>query len=86
MRFNLSGELVVHHVCVDLHAHILGTCGYTEKLDHTAWLGNPPALLRLGIVCLVPPTRVEGGYKIVLFSDPLMPEGIYSLHDGEIDS
>ncbi|KAI4306455.1 hypothetical protein L6164_029730 [Bauhinia variegata] len=82
------------HLRVDLHEHILGlamicesiTCGLTQKLDHTVWLGTPPPLLRLAIVDLALPPRVESGYNIALFSDPLMPERIYSLHDGGIDS
>jgi nuclear pore complex protein Nup88 len=56
------------------------------KLDHNAWLGNPPPLLRLAIVDLALPRRAESGYNISLFIDTLMPERIYSLHDGGIDS
>ncbi|CAL0334886.1 unnamed protein product [Lupinus luteus] len=57
-----------------------------EDLDHNAWLGNPPPLLRLAIVDLALPRRAESGYNISLFIDNLMPERIYSLHDGGIDS
>ncbi|KAI9073491.1 hypothetical protein K1719_044530 [Acacia pycnantha] len=79
---------------VDSHGNILGlamicesiTSGFTEKLDHTVWLGNPPPLLRLAIVDLALPRRAESGYNISLFVDPLMPERIYSLHDGGVDS
>lgn len=61
-------------------------CSRMEKLDHNAWLGNPPPLLRLAIVDLALPRRAESGYNISLFVDTLMPERIYSLHDGGIDS
>ncbi|XP_028803776.1 nuclear pore complex protein NUP88 [Neltuma alba] len=79
---------------VDSHDHILGlamicesiTGGLPEKIDHAVWLGNPPPLLRLAIVDLALPRRAESGYNIALFVDPLMPERIYSLHDGGIDS
>ncbi|KAL1336849.1 hypothetical protein HN51_031268 [Arachis hypogaea] len=57
-----------------------------DRLDHNAWLGNPPPLLRLAIVDLALPRRAESAYSISLFSDTLMPERIYSLHDGGIDS
>lgn len=79
---------------VDSHDHILGLAmicesvsfGLPEKLDDTVWLGNPPPLLRLAIVDLALPRRVDNGYNISLFIDPLMPERIYSVHDGGIDS
>ncbi|KAK7305863.1 hypothetical protein VNO77_43775 [Canavalia gladiata] len=79
---------------VDSHDQILGiamicesmACSHLEKLDHNAWLGNPPPLLRLAIVDLALPRRAESGYNISLFIDTLMPERIYSLHDGGIDS
>ncbi|KAJ1383390.1 hypothetical protein SESBI_43454 [Sesbania bispinosa] len=79
---------------VDSHDQILGLAMICEsiassrqgKLDHNAWLGNPPPLLRLAIVDLALPRRAESGYNISLFIDTLMPERIYSLHDGGIDS
>ncbi|XP_020875927.1 nuclear pore complex protein NUP88 isoform X2 [Arabidopsis lyrata subsp. lyrata] len=55
-------------------------------LDHTVWLGHPPPLLRLAMVDLALPTRREGGSLVTLFADSLLPERIYSLHDGGIDS
>ncbi|CAJ2644041.1 unnamed protein product [Trifolium pratense] len=79
---------------LDSHDKILGLAmicesiasSRLEKLDHNAWLGNPPPLLRLAIVDLALPRRAESGYNISLFIDTLMPERIYSLHDGGIDS
>ncbi|KAL2598171.1 hypothetical protein GLYMA_11G229000v4 [Glycine max] len=79
---------------VDSHDQILGLAMICEsiassslwKLDHNAWLGNPPPLLRLAIVDLALPRKAESGYNISLFIDTLMPERIYSLHDGGIDS
>ncbi|OIW14223.1 hypothetical protein TanjilG_21363 [Lupinus angustifolius] len=79
---------------VDSHDQILGlamicesiSSSTLEELDHNAWLGNPPPLLRLAIVDLALPRRAESGYNISLFIDNLMPERIYSLHDGGIDS
>uniref|UniRef100_A0A1J3G4Z0 Nuclear pore complex protein NUP88 n=1 Tax=Noccaea caerulescens TaxID=107243 RepID=A0A1J3G4Z0_NOCCA len=55
-------------------------------LDHTVWLGHPPPLLRLAMVDLALPTKREGGSLVTLFADSLLPERIYSLHDGGIDS
>ncbi|CAN8257082.1 unnamed protein product [Cochlearia groenlandica] len=55
-------------------------------LDHTVWLGHPPPLLRLAMVDLALPSKREGGSHVTLFADSLLPERIYSLHDGGIDS
>ncbi|XP_061376582.1 nuclear pore complex protein NUP88 isoform X2 [Gastrolobium bilobum] len=79
---------------VDSHDQILGLAmicesiasSCPEKLDHNAWSGNPPPLLRLAVVDLALPKRAESSYNISLFIDTLMPERIYSLHDGGIDS
>ncbi|WCJ19851.1 nuclear pore complex protein-related [Euphorbia peplus] len=57
-----------------------------DHLDHTIWLGHPPPLLRLAIVDLALPRKVKGGSNVTLFADPLMPERIFSIHDGGIDS
>ncbi|KAJ7963993.1 nuclear pore complex protein NUP88 [Quillaja saponaria] len=82
---------------VDSHDHILGLAMICESitgdlpvklgqpLDHTVWLGHPPPLLRLAIIDLALP-RTDSGYSILLFVDALMPERIFALHDGGIDS
>ncbi|XP_061985965.1 nuclear pore complex protein NUP88-like isoform X2 [Populus nigra] len=54
--------------------------------DNTVWLGHPPPLLRLAIVDLALPRKTESGSYISMFVDPVMPERIYSVHDGGIDS
>ncbi|KAJ4839762.1 Nuclear pore complex protein nup88 [Turnera subulata] len=54
--------------------------------EHGAWVGNPPPLLRLAIVDLALPGKTESGTHITMFVDSLMPERIYSVHDGGIDS
>ncbi|KAG2262663.1 hypothetical protein Bca52824_069742 [Brassica carinata] len=56
------------------------------SLDHTVWLGLPPPLLRLAMVDLALPTKREGGSLVTLFADSLLPERIYSIHDGGVDS
>ncbi|PON37550.1 Nucleoporin [Parasponia andersonii] len=84
---------------VDFRDHILGlamicesgpgnrsTVKLDQPLDNAVWLGQPPPLLRLAIVDLALPTKAESGSSITMFVDPLMPERIYSLHDGGIDS
>lgn len=86
-------------VRVDSHDHILGLAMICESipgnhslakldqpLDNTVWLGHPPPLLRLAIVDLALPKKAQGGSFITLFVDPLVPERIYSVHDGGIDS
>uniref|UniRef100_A0A5B6YM40 Putative nuclear pore complex protein NUP88 n=1 Tax=Davidia involucrata TaxID=16924 RepID=A0A5B6YM40_DAVIN len=87
------------HLRVDSYDRILGVAMICEsipgglsivKLDqppeHTVWLGHPPPLLRLAIVDLALPRNRESGSLISMFVDPLVPERIYSLHDGGIDS
>ncbi|XP_062092505.1 nuclear pore complex protein NUP88 [Humulus lupulus] len=84
---------------VDFHDHIVGlamicesnqsnhsTVKLDQSLENTVWLGHPPPLLRLAIVDLALPTKAESGSTITMFFDPLMPERIYCLHDGGIDS
>lgn len=57
-----------------------------QPLDHTVWLGLPPPLLRLAIVDLALPKKMEGDSLITMFVDKLMDERIYALHNGGIDS
>lgn len=55
--------------------------------EHYVWLGQPPPLLRLAIVDLALPWKKPGGdASITMFLDPVMPERLYSLHQGGIDS
>lgn len=81
---------------VDSFDHILGVAMICESvssdlslapdptLDRDVWLGHPPPLLRLAIVDLALPGK--GGSYISMSVDPLMPERIYCLHYGGIDS
>ncbi|KAJ9540689.1 hypothetical protein OSB04_027195 [Centaurea solstitialis] len=54
--------------------------------DHDIWLGHSPPLLRLGTVDLALPGKPETTSVISMFVDPLIPERIYSVHDGGVDS
>ncbi|XP_021295358.1 nuclear pore complex protein NUP88 [Herrania umbratica] len=84
---------------VDSHDHVLGIAMICEPnpaelsivkldqpLDNSVWLGHPPPLLRLAIVDLALPRKIESSYLITMYVDPLMPERIYSLHEGGVDS
>lgn len=84
---------------VDSNDHVLGVAMICESiegelpvvkldqpLDHTIWLGHAPPLLRLAIVDLALPRETDSGSLIMLFADPLMPEILFSLHEGGIDS
>ncbi|KAB1217743.1 Nuclear pore complex protein Nup88 [Morella rubra] len=86
-------------VRVNSNAHILGLAMICESIegkllvakldqpvDHTVWLGLPPPLLRLAVVDLALPKKMNSGSHIMLFVDPLMPERFFSLHEGGIDS
>ncbi|PIN21581.1 Nuclear pore complex, Nup88/rNup84 component [Handroanthus impetiginosus] len=84
-------------LCVDSSDQILGAAMICEsapsdhsilKLDqppnHTVWLGHPPPLLRLAIVDLALPNKT--GPAIAMIADPLVPERIFCVHAGGIDS
>lgn len=86
-------------VRVNSNAHILGLAMICESIegkllvakldqpvDHTVWLGLPTPLLRLAVVDLALPKKMNSGSHIMLFVDPLMPERFFSLHEGGIDS
>ncbi|TQD83359.1 hypothetical protein C1H46_031069 [Malus baccata] len=65
--------------------------GWTSNKDNaticsTLWFGLPPPLLRLAIVDLTLPRKAKSGSLIRMFTDPLMLERIYTLHDGGLDS
>ncbi|KAG6600932.1 Nuclear pore complex protein NUP88, partial [Cucurbita argyrosperma subsp. sororia] len=57
-----------------------------QPLDHTVWLGLPPPLLRLAIVDLALPKKMERDSLITMFVDKLMDQRIFALHNGGIDS
>ncbi|CAM8965005.1 unnamed protein product [Rhodiola kirilowii] len=87
-------------LCVDPKDHILGIAMICEsnsseaamlklhqQLDHmVVWLGHPPPLLRVAFVDLALPKNVEGGHSILMFADSLIPERIYTVHVGGVDS
>ncbi|XP_074308149.1 nuclear pore complex protein NUP88 [Silene latifolia] len=57
-----------------------------QPLDYCDWSGHPPPLLRLAIVDLALPTGKVGDSTISMYIDPLIPERVYCLHDGGVDS
>ncbi|XP_010558079.1 PREDICTED: nuclear pore complex protein NUP88 isoform X2 [Tarenaya hassleriana] len=83
---NSSNKIVGVAMISESNTDELPVARSNQPLDHTVWLGHPPPLLRLVIVDLALPMSPEGGSLVTLFPDPLVPERIYSLHDGGIDS
>lgn len=86
-------------VSVDSHDQIIGVAMICEtnsnelsvltleqSTDQNIWLGHSPPLLRLGTVDLALPGKTETGSIISMFMDPLIPERIYCVHDGGVDS
>ncbi|KAG5533508.1 hypothetical protein RHGRI_027627 [Rhododendron griersonianum] len=86
-------------VCFDSHDRITGVAMICESVtgdhsalklyepsDHTVWSGYPPPLLRLAMVDLALPRNRESTSLISMVSDPLIPERMFVLHDGGIDS
>ncbi|KAK4480707.1 hypothetical protein RD792_013789 [Penstemon davidsonii] len=84
-------------LCVDSSDQIVGAAMICESapsdlsvlnLDQpestSLWLGHPPPLLRLAIVDLALPNRDSS--LIAMISDPLLPERIFCIHAGGIDS
>ncbi|KAK4798822.1 hypothetical protein SAY86_031148 [Trapa natans] len=55
--------------------------------EHNVWLGQPPPLLRLATVDLaLPQKKSKGGAFVTTFVDPVIPERLFALHEGGIDS
>ncbi|KAL0359184.1 UNVERIFIED_CONTAM: Nuclear pore complex protein [Sesamum angustifolium] len=88
---------IAPRLCVDSSDQIIGAAMICEtapsdrsvlKLDQpphlTAWLGHPPPLLRLAIVDLALPDKCNS--LIAMMTDPLVPERIFCVHAGGIDS
>ncbi|CAN0909729.1 Nuclear pore complex protein NUP88 [Linum grandiflorum] len=86
LRVNSHGQVLGLAMICESIAHELPVMTLDQPLDHTVWLGHPPPLLRLAIVDLSLPQGRESGCHIVMFADPLMPEKIYCLHEGGVDS
>ncbi|CAO2833366.1 unnamed protein product [Amaranthus hypochondriacus] len=57
-----------------------------QPLDYCAWSGHPPPLLTLVIVDLALPRTIDSDSVISMYIDPLIPERIFCLHDGGVDS
>jgi nuclear pore complex protein Nup88 len=85
--------------CLDSRDNIIGIAMICESISkrvnvedfHQAsnsavWLGQTPPLLKLAVVDLALPKDKEIGSLISLFVDPLIPERIYSVHNGGVDS
>ncbi|KAF9676925.1 hypothetical protein SADUNF_Sadunf08G0054000 [Salix dunnii] len=84
---------------VNSHDHIISLAMLCESIsvelpvvkldqphDNIVWFGHPPPLLRLAIVDLSLQRKTETRPYISMFADPIMPERIYSVHNGGIDS
>ncbi|XP_042490538.1 nuclear pore complex protein NUP88 [Macadamia integrifolia] len=85
--------------CVDSRDHICGLAMICDSnpdepsvvkldqpLDDTLWLGHPPPLLRLAVVDLALPKIGDYDNLLKMFIDPLIPERIYCVHRGGVDS
>ncbi|PIA32201.1 hypothetical protein AQUCO_04500060v1 [Aquilegia coerulea] len=57
-----------------------------QPLDQHVWLGHSPPLLRLAIVDLALPRHTDSDSLLSLFADPLIPERIFCMHGGGVDS
>ncbi|GMH30560.1 hypothetical protein Nepgr_032403 [Nepenthes gracilis] len=86
-------------LCVDAHNRILCFAMICESfsghlpvirldqpLDNIDWFGHPPPLLRLAIVDLDFPKNATSDSPVSVYVDPLIPNRIYSLHNGGVDS
>ncbi|XP_047321882.1 nuclear pore complex protein NUP88 [Impatiens glandulifera] len=87
------------HLNVDFFDRILGIAMICESVpdkkltvklhqqsQDTVWSGQPPPLLRLAMVDLALPKNRGSSSTISMFVDPLIPERMYSVHGGGIDS
>ncbi|KAL0874836.1 hypothetical protein Bca101_024541 [Brassica carinata] len=87
-RLRMNSQNIIQGIAMICESNLGELPAATSNLpiDHTVWLGHPPPLLRLAMVDLALPNKREGGSLVTLFADSLLPERIYSLHDGGIDS
>ncbi|KAK1409351.1 hypothetical protein QVD17_35877 [Tagetes erecta] len=81
-----QNRIVGFAMICETHSNELSVVSFEHSSDKNIWLGHSPPLLRLGIVDLALPRKTESGSMISLFIDPLIPERIYCVHDGGVDS
>ncbi|KAI3799969.1 hypothetical protein L1987_35275 [Smallanthus sonchifolius] len=81
-----QNRIVGFAMICETHSNELSVVSFEQSSDKSIWLGHSPPLLRLGTVDLALPGKTETGSKISLFVDPLIPERIYCVHDGGVDS
>ncbi|KAM0023565.1 putative nucleoporin NUP88/NUP82 [Helianthus debilis subsp. tardiflorus] len=83
---DLQKRIVGFAMICETHSNEVSVVSFEQPSDKNIWLGHPPPLLKLGTVDLALPGKADTGSVISLFNDPLIPERIYCVHDGGVDS
>ncbi|KAK9061047.1 hypothetical protein SSX86_018227 [Deinandra increscens subsp. villosa] len=81
-----QNRIVGFAMICETNSNELSVVTFEQSSDKNIWLGHSPPLLRLGTVDLALPGKTETGSTISLFIDPLIPERIYCIHNGGVDS
>ncbi|KAJ0705261.1 putative nucleoporin NUP88/NUP82 [Helianthus annuus] len=83
---DLQKRIVGFAMICETHSNEVSVVSFEQSSDKNIWLGHSPPLLKLGTVDLALPGKTDTGSVISLFNDPLIPERIYCVHDGGVDS
>ncbi|KAJ0465946.1 putative nucleoporin NUP88/NUP82 [Helianthus annuus] len=83
---DLQKRVVGFAMICETHSNEESVVSFEQSSDKNIWLGHSPPLLKLGTVDLALPGKTDTGSVISLFNDPLIPERIYCVHDGGVDS
>lgn len=86
ISFDFHDRILGFAMICESSADQLSVVRLDQPPDYSGWLGHPPPVLRLAIVDLALPKSKDGDPLISMYIDPLIPERIFCLHDGGVDS
>ncbi|XP_076949517.1 nuclear pore complex protein NUP88-like [Bidens hawaiensis] len=83
---DFQNRIVGFAMICEAQSNELSVMSFEQSSYKNIWLGHSPPLLKLATIDLALPGKTETGSTISLFIDPLIPERIYCVHDGGVDS
>ncbi|KAJ8439416.1 hypothetical protein Cgig2_001756 [Carnegiea gigantea] len=86
ISFDFHDRILGFAMICESSADQLSVVRLDQPPDYSGWLGHPPPVLRLAIVDLALPKSKDGDPLISMYIDPLIPERIFCLHGGGVDS
>ncbi|KAF5193111.1 Nuclear pore complex protein nup88, partial [Thalictrum thalictroides] len=86
-RLSVDSHDQIHRVAMICESNTdFSVVKLNQTLDQHVWLGHSPPLLRLANVDLALPRHTDGDSLLSLFADSLIPERIFCMHGGGVDS